>query len=342
LDISSYVENANNNGVGISISNFGNVHIHGMEVQMNGAAATAINIAETGTNLTKNVMLDGVRITGATVVGVNNTVTTETFGTSTEYLGYWSWQGDNGTGQDALAAQISTGGTNVIQDGIVLGKKLATSNRSTELVVVPSSSSRKFALYRNYADNTTNGVLCDVGSAAPQECQWDFSDRGTAQWRFRKASGNQFIIQDQVAGLARATFTLNSTTQFGAGATQYVSVNELVNHGTGGFRVYSGGATPVLWWYANNTGFHQRDATGVNDVFSVDQTGATTIAGATPAGGAGFLGIGNTSGFGTGGAGVPVTTTALGGGTGPATPQTVVKYLKVTIGGTVYWAPLVQ
>ncbi len=67
-----------------------------------------------------------------------------------------------------------------------------------------------------------------------------------------------------------------------------------------------------------------------------------TIAGATPTGTGTDLGLGVTTGFGTGAAGTAVTTTTKGGGTGPTTPETVVKYLEVDLGGVKYWLPLVQ
>ena len=71
--------------------------------------------------------------------------------------------------------------------------------------------------------------------------------------------------------------------------------------------------------------------------------GATLSAsGATPTGSGSILGLGNTTGFGNGSAGTAVTTTTKSTGSGPATPQTVVSYLKVTIGSTVYWLPMVQ
>jgi hypothetical protein len=67
-----------------------------------------------------------------------------------------------------------------------------------------------------------------------------------------------------------------------------------------------------------------------------------TLAGATPTGTTGQISFGNTQGFGTGSAGTAVTTTTKGGGTGPATPQTVVNYLEVDVAGTKFWLPLVQ
>ncbi len=55
-----------------------------------------------------------------------------------------------------------------------------------------------------------------------------------------------------------------------------------------------------------------------------------------------YADISGTTGFGTGSSGTAVTTTTKGGGTGPTTPQTVVAYLRITLGSTVYHVPLVQ
>ena len=67
-----------------------------------------------------------------------------------------------------------------------------------------------------------------------------------------------------------------------------------------------------------------------------------TVTGATPTGSGSNLGLGNTVGFGAGTAGTAVTTTTKGAGTGPTTPQTVVNYLEIDLGGTKYWIPLVH
>lgn len=66
------------------------------------------------------------------------------------------------------------------------------------------------------------------------------------------------------------------------------------------------------------------------------------ITAATPTGTGTELGLGNTTGFGNGSAGTAVTTTTKSTGSGPATPQTVVKYLEIDLGGTKYWMPLFQ
>ena len=48
------------------------------------------------------------------------------------------------------------------------------------------------------------------------------------------------------------------------------------------------------------------------------------------------------AGFGNGSSGTAVTTTTKSSGSGPATPQTVVNYVQMYVGGTKFWIPLVQ
>ncbi len=69
---------------------------------------------------------------------------------------------------------------------------------------------------------------------------------------------------------------------------------------------------------------------------------ALIATGATPTGSGTDLSMGITTGFGNGSAGTAVTTTTKNTGSGPATPQTVVNYLEIDIGGAKYWIPLVQ
>jgi len=76
--------------------------------------------------------------------------------------------------------------------------------------------------------------------------------------------------------------------------------------------------------------------------YNLEVNGSIGIDGATPTGSGSSLGLGNTTGFGNGSSGVTVTTNAKGTGTGPTTPQRVVKYLEVDIGGVKFWIPLVQ
>lgn len=75
---------------------------------------------------------------------------------------------------------------------------------------------------------------------------------------------------------------------------------------------------------------------------TTSQIPSVTLTGATPTVAAARVGIGTTTGFGAGAAGTAVTTTTKGAGTGPTTPQTIVNYLKINLGGTDYYIPLVQ
>jgi len=91
-----------------------------------------------------------------------------------------------------------------------------------------------------------------------------------------------------------------------------------------------------------------RDATDgtIPVIFSstgqLSTTGPVILDGATPTTSGTQVGVGNTTGFGNGSAGTAVTTTTKSTGTGPTTPQTIVKYLEIDLGGTKYWIPLVQ
>jgi hypothetical protein len=105
--------------------------------------------------------------------------------------------------------------------------------------------------------------------------------------------------------------------------------------GTGAFNNSSTSAVQRVW---NNPGIADltKDSAGASSV------GAFIVTAATPTVPASQVGLGTTAGFGAGAAGTAVTTTTKGAGTGPTTPQTVVNYLKLNIGGTDYWLPLVQ
>lgn len=52
--------------------------------------------------------------------------------------------------------------------------------------------------------------------------------------------------------------------------------------------------------------------------------------------------FGSPDGFGAGSSGTAVTTTTKGAGSGPTTPQTVVRYQQIAIAGTIFWLPLMQ
>jgi hypothetical protein len=81
---------------------------------------------------------------------------------------------------------------------------------------------------------------------------------------------------------------------------------------------------------------------GTNGFPNTQFSGYVSVSGATPTMSGSTVGFGNTTGFGNGAAGTSVTTTTKNTRTGPATPQTVVKYIEIDIGGTKYWIPLMQ
>lgn len=71
------------------------------------------------------------------------------------------------------------------------------------------------------------------------------------------------------------------------------------------------------------------------------QTPALVLTAATPTTTTGQLGIGTTAGVGNGTPGA-VLAPAIGTGSGPATPGTIVNWLEIDIAGTKYWIPLAQ
>jgi hypothetical protein len=81
---------------------------------------------------------------------------------------------------------------------------------------------------------------------------------------------------------------------------------------------------------------------GTNGFPNTHFSGYVSVSGATPTMSGSTVGFGNTTGFGNGAAGTNVTTTPKNTGSGPATPQTVVKYIEIDIGGAKYWIPLMR
>lgn len=59
----------------------------------------------------------------------------------------------------------------------------------------------------------------------------------------------------------------------------------------------------------------------------------------TPTGAITGVAFGDTTGFGNGTPATAVTTTTLGTGSGPTTPETIIGYLEINVGGTVAWVP---
>jgi hypothetical protein len=140
-------------------------------------------------------------------------------------------------------------------------------------------------------------------------------------------SGNLPADMVQVAGPSSGFFA------------PFAVLGVFTSQATGGVLRLNSGDT--INWRNNANSADISISKDTNDVIQLGTAGMKT-AGATPSVAAGQVGVGNTTGFGTGAAGTAVTTTTKGGGTGPTTPQTVVNYIKINIAGTDFWIPLVQ
>lgn len=131
------------------------------------------------------------------------------------------------------------------------------------------------------------------------------------------------------------------------------AASNLSNGTTGSGAVVLAGS-PTITGHPTIEGVTSTGATGTgNLVFDGSPTLTTPTLGvatgsslkltaSAPATAAGQLGLGKDAGFGAGAAGTAVTTTTKGGGTGPTTAETVVNYLKITLGGADYYIPLMQ
>lgn len=122
-----------------------------------------------------------------------------------------------------------------------------------------------------------------------------------------------------------------------AGYLRIINDGPTASHGVEMGAIVDGtGATPVTISFGV---FNGGDSVLLSHLLYAPNTVVTS---ATPTTTSGQVGFGTSSGFGAGSAGTGVTTTTKGGGTGPTTAQTIVKYLEIDIAGTKYWIPLMQ
>ncbi len=96
------------------------------------------------------------------------------------------------------------------------------------------------------------------------------------------------------------------------------------------------------WKMNNSNGGGKTVAALESDTFTTPTLSQPQISGATPTAAKAQVALGSTTGFGNGSPGTAVTTTTKDTGSGPSTPETIVRYLKINISGTDYWIPLVQ
>lgn len=87
--------------------------------------------------------------------------------------------------------------------------------------------------------------------------------------------------------------------------------------------------------------FRVSDASN-NPYLAVNSGGGVYLTADTPTVSAGQLGLGKTTGFGNGVIPTAITTILKVTGSGPTTPQTIVNFLKINIGGADFWVPLTQ
>ncbi len=165
-------------------------------------------------------------------------------------------------------------------------------------------------------ENAQHGILINASSSVTVTgCEITSNGRASKNTidgvLIRSAGGNaakNIIVGNTIKGSSQRYGVSEDSTGGGVVGSNIIALNYMVENGTGA--VYNLNSSTQT--------FGNR----------VDYTGV--IAFTTPAG------------FGNGSAATPVTTTTKHTGSGPTTPQTIVKYMEVNLAGTNYWIPLVQ
>lgn len=152
------------------------------------------------------------------------------------------------------------------------------------------------------------------------------------------------------AAMVGKVIVINGVSYTVATFVSSTSITLTTNPGNQAGVTYAFGASTNDFWNiqtiggagANGTSTLTVSHSGTSGAAAIQLNAGLLVQAATPAGAASQLGLGTTTGFGNGTPATAVTTTTLGTGSGPANPQTIVNHLQVTIGGTVYYLPLVQ
>jgi hypothetical protein len=214
--------------------------------------------------------------------------------------------------------QDRTNYTNYVNAGVGSPKVLITG-------IVSGSNTM---LLENVTDASFTALRIRGGATATQnrEIRWAGFNNVT-DWQDQVSSAHNRNIVDTVSAVNRIALTQGGATALNSiGAT---ADNFNITSGTGTGGVAGGDGAGNTTWTITSAG---------KGTFN----GGLVSAAATPTVAASQLGLGTTVGFGAGSSGTAVTTTTKGAGSGPTTPQTIVNYLKVNIGGTDYYIPLVQ
>jgi hypothetical protein len=228
------------------------------------------------------------------------------------------------TGEVALLDINKNAGTNTINDtnkSILITENrvglYAVGHTTATLLTTATQINRLIGLTVNNASDATQTVRFSGGSAASQIVDITLQDIGSDKWKVEKDASNLFRIRDTAASdNTRLSFTTGGVTNFSAGGTAAVALQQNTNAGTGGVTFGSGGAAPTV-------------------VGSVDSAGKATFNGglvinniAAPTAAANQVAFGSTTASTVGAAG--------GASALPATPT---GYIIVNIAGTNFKIP---
>ena len=166
------------------------------------------------------------------------------------------------------------------------------------------------------AENMQQGILINAScSVTVAGCEITNNGRASANTidgiLIRSAGGNaakNIIVGNTIKGASQRYGVSEDTLGGGRVGSNIIALNYLAENGTGAV----GDLNSSTQTFGNR----------------VDYTGVIALT--TP------------TGFGNGSAGTPVTTTTRHNGSGPTSPQSIVKYMEVNLAGTNYWVPLVQ
>lgn len=226
----------------------------------------------------------------------------------TVYGGLWLNDDSNAGHTDTQLWTVQSTGTNLIMDGTQVFSAGTIIPQVINVLVPSPNTTARINIAR-----TSSAVQNDINSG------------------FNSSSGQFLDIPGTLSGQPIVTGAIQTQTNLNGGGCNGWA-----------FDLFDVNTSMHKFW-RNNAGTLEITNAACSQVqFRQFDTGGISIHGATPGAEPGGIGLGSTVGFGAGSAGTAVTTTTKGGGTGPTTPQTVVNYIEINIGGTNYWVPLVQ
>jgi hypothetical protein len=204
--------------------------------------------------------------------------------------------------------------TNLQRNISIIGARVMGNNRTG--IFVNNNSNSVTISGCCIAENMQQGILINASSSvAVTGCEITNNGRASANTidgvLIRSEAGKaakNIIVGNTINGASQRYGVSEDSTGGGVVGSNIIALNFMVENGTGA--MYNlGSSTQAIG--------NRVDYTGV-------------------------IGFTTREGFGNGAAATPVTTTTKHSGSGPTTPQTIVKYMEVNLAGTSYWIPLVQ